>query len=81
MSAPPDLAEPITSADHAQGPASALVTLVQYGDYECPYTRIWRYSVHALQREFPERVRFVFRHFPPERSTRTLGPPRRPARG
>jgi protein-disulfide isomerase len=40
------------------------VTLVQYGDYECPYTRLSRHSVHALQREFAEKLRFVFRHFP-----------------
>jgi hypothetical protein len=32
MSAPPDLAEPITSADHAQGATSAPVTLIEYGD-------------------------------------------------
>jgi protein-disulfide isomerase len=54
----------VTSDDHAQGSPDALVTLVQYGDYECPYTRLSRHSVHALQREFPDRLRFVFRHFP-----------------
>ena len=47
-----------------QGPANAEVTLVQYGDYECPYTRMSRHSVHALQREYPDTLRFVFRHFP-----------------
>jgi protein-disulfide isomerase len=60
------LAEQITSDDHAQGDADAVVTLVQYGDYECPYTRLSRHSVHALQREFPDNLRFVFRHFPLE---------------
>jgi protein-disulfide isomerase len=60
------LAEQVTSDDHAQGSADALVTLVQYGDYECPYTRLSRHSVHALQREFPDSLRFVFRHFPLE---------------
>ncbi len=58
------LAEQVTSDDHAQGSVDALVTLVQYGDYECPYTRLSRHSVHALQREFSDRLRFVFRHFP-----------------
>ena len=58
------LAEPVTSADHAQGEPDAAVTLVQYGDYECPYTRLSRHSVHQLQREFADRLRFVFRHFP-----------------
>jgi protein-disulfide isomerase len=60
------LADPITSEDHAQGEPDATVTLVQYGDYECPYTRLSRHAVLQLQREFPESLRFVFRHFPLE---------------
>ena len=58
------LATAISAEDHAQGPADAAITLVQYGDYECPYTRLSRHSVHQLQREFPDSLRFVFRHFP-----------------
>src|SRR2546421_314497 len=34
------LAVPVSERDHHQGPATAAVTLVQYGDYECPYTRL-----------------------------------------
>ena len=60
------LAGAVTDEDHAQGPADAAITLVQYGDYECPYTRLSRQSVHRLQREFPDSLRFVFRHFPLE---------------
>ena len=60
------LSASITSDDHVQGPIDAAVTLVQYGDYECPYTRMSRQSVHQLQREYPDRLRFVFRHFPLE---------------
>jgi hypothetical protein len=33
------LAVPVSERDHNQGPATAAITLVQYGDYECPYTR------------------------------------------
>ena len=33
------LAVPVSERDHSQGPATAAVILVQYGDYECPYTR------------------------------------------
>src|SRR6266568_1820564 len=60
------LAAAISAEDHAQGPAGAAITLVQYGDYECPYTRLSRHSVHHLQREFSDSLRFVFRHFPLE---------------
>src|SRR5260370_12937928 len=60
------LSASITSDDHVQGPIDAAVTLVQYGDYACPYTRMSRHSVHQLQREYPDRLRFVFRHFPLE---------------
>jgi Thioredoxin len=60
------LADPVTSDDHVQGEPDAAVTLVQYGDYECPYTRMSRHSVHELQREFADTLRFVFRHFPLE---------------
>ena len=60
------LASAVTEEDHAQGPADAAITLVQYGDYECPYTRLSRHSVHQLQREFSDSLRFVFRHFPLE---------------
>lgn len=58
------LATAISAEDHAQGPADATITLVQYGDYECPYTRLSRHTVQQLQREFPDSLRFVFRHFP-----------------
>src|SRR6188768_2083195 len=60
------LATPITDADHMRGQGNAAITLVQYGDYECPYTRLSRHSVHALQRELGDRLLFVFRHFPLE---------------
>jgi len=60
------LATPVTADDHAQGPADAEVTLLQYGDYECPYTRLSRHSIHTLQREYADKLRFVFRHFPLE---------------
>ena len=58
------LAVPITDRDHSQGPASAAVTLVQYGDYECPYTRLSTTVVRAIQQQLGEQLRFVFRNFP-----------------
>src|SRR6476659_4248256 len=63
---PSKLASPITDEDHVHGQANAAIRLVQYGDYECPYTRLSLHSVHQLRREFPDSLRFVFRHFPLE---------------
>jgi len=60
----PDLAVSVGEQDHARGPATAPVTLVEYGDYECPYTQKALPVVEALEHEFGERLRFVFRHFP-----------------
>jgi protein-disulfide isomerase len=54
----------ITDHDHVQGAALAPVTLVEYGDFECPYSREAVKTVQALQREFGNELRFVFRHFP-----------------
>ena len=50
--------------DHIQGPASAAVTLVQYGDYECPYCGEAYPIVKDVQARMGERLRFVFRNFP-----------------
>jgi protein-disulfide isomerase len=54
--------------DHAQGPATAAVTLVEYGDYECPYCRAALPIVQDLQRLLGDQLRYVFRHFPLARS-------------
>ena len=58
------LAIPVSERDHSQGPASAAVTLVQYGDYECPYTRQSTTVVRAIQQQLGDQLRFVFRNFP-----------------
>jgi len=54
----------ITEHDHVQGAAAAPVTLVEYGDFECPYSREAVKTVQVLQREFGGELRFVYRHFP-----------------
>jgi formate-nitrite transporter family protein len=54
----------ITADDHVLGPASAPATVVEYGDYECPYCRGGARDVHRLLDRFPGRIRFVFRNFP-----------------
>jgi protein-disulfide isomerase len=58
------LKPPVGANDHIQGPAKAPVTLVEYGDYECPYCGEAYPVVKALQKRLGEQVRFVFRNFP-----------------
>jgi len=55
-----------TLEDHAQGRLDAEITLVHYGDYQCPHTRASLLSVHVLQRDLAARLLYVFRHFPQE---------------
>jgi protein-disulfide isomerase len=58
------LKQPITSEDHAQGPERAEVTLVEYGDYECPYCGQAFPIVKQIQKQIGKGLRFVFRNFP-----------------
>ena len=50
--------------DHIQGLVSAAVTLVEYGDYECPYCAQAYLIVKEIQERLGNKVRFVFRNFP-----------------
>jgi NhaA family Na+:H+ antiporter len=50
--------------DHVRGPADAPVTLVEYGDFQCPYCGDAYPVVTALIARFGERLRFAFRHMP-----------------
>jgi protein-disulfide isomerase len=50
--------------DHVQGPTDAAVTLVEYGDYECPYCGAVYPIIKEVQARMGERLRFVFRNFP-----------------
>ena len=60
----PTLVLPVGDRDHAQGSATAPVTLVEYGDYECPYCGQAYPIVKAVQKTLGPRLRFVFRNFP-----------------
>ena len=55
---------PVGPQDHAQGDATAPVTLVEYGDYQCPYCGAAHPEVKQLQQRFGKDLRFVFRNFP-----------------
>jgi protein-disulfide isomerase len=50
--------------DHVQGPATAPLTLVEYGDFECPYCGAAYPILKQVQAQMGERLRFVFRNFP-----------------
>src|SRR6266550_2538932 len=66
MKAPPRalLTPPVGARDHVQGPADARVTLVEYGDFECPFCGAAYPELKRVLRELGPKVRFVFRHFP-----------------
>jgi protein-disulfide isomerase len=59
------LATPVSpERDHIQGPPDAAVTLVEYGDYECPYCGAAYPVIKEVQSRMGDRLRFVFRNFP-----------------
>jgi protein-disulfide isomerase len=59
------LKTPITQSDRVRGPAHAPITLVEYGDYECPHCALAYPVVDQVQLHFQGRMRFVFRNFFP----------------
>ena len=60
----PRLFLPVTERDHALGPPDAPVTLVEYGDYECPYCGKAHPVVKQIREQMGDRLRLVFRNFP-----------------
>jgi protein-disulfide isomerase len=64
MATNPTMAPPVSARDHGRGAENASLTLVEYGDFECPHCGTAYPIVKELHRRFEDRVRFVFRHFP-----------------
>ena len=62
QSKPPMLA--LTGADHSEGDADAPLTLVEYGDYECPACIQAEPATQHLMQTFGEKMQFIFRHYP-----------------
>jgi protein-disulfide isomerase len=60
----PRLDRPLGPHDHVRGTRSALVSLVEYGDFECPYCRAAEEIVNRLQHALGDQLSFTFRHFP-----------------
>ncbi len=50
--------------DHIRGPDNASVTLVEYGDFECPYCGQAEGAIRELLSSFDDDVRYVWRHLP-----------------
>lgn len=63
---PVTLAVPPEPTDHSQGSDRARVTVVEYGDFECPNCKMAAQTPTLLLEKFPGKVRFIFRHFPLE---------------
>ena len=61
-----ELTVPLGAADHTIGPAHASVTVVEYGDFECPNCKQAAPAVKLLVRHFKDRIRVAYRHFPLE---------------
>lgn len=64
--APISLAEPVSPTDHVLGDPRAPVSVVEYGDLECPICRSVEPAVRHLVDVYGARIAFVFRHFPLE---------------
>lgn len=60
----PILTLPVSPDDHIAGPTNAPITLVEYGDYQCPDCGRAYPIVKEIQRRLGDRLRFVFRNFP-----------------
>jgi protein-disulfide isomerase len=58
------LAVPVNAQDHSRGPNDAPITLVEYGDFECPHCGQAHYQLQELEKAIGESMRLVFREFP-----------------
>jgi protein-disulfide isomerase len=60
----PRLRVPVSEADHLRGPQDAPVTLVEYGDFQCPFCGEAYRTLAEVLRQRPGQVRLAYRHFP-----------------
>ena len=58
------LIQDVSDADHIQGNINAPITLVEYGDYECPHCGAAYPVIKQIQKKLGKQLRFVFRNFP-----------------
>src|ERR1700730_2531393 len=58
------LVPPLNENDHVQGPKNAAITLVEFGDYQCPHCGAAHPIIKAIQKHFGKKLKFAFRNFP-----------------
>jgi len=64
LPAPDPIFPPITAADWQKGPQDAIVTILVYSDFQCPYCAQISPMLDTLLAKYPQDVRVVYRHFP-----------------
>ncbi len=65
------LKPPVGPHDHVRGAPDAPITLVEYGDYECPHCGRAYWILKSLEEAMDDDLRFVFRNFPLSQVTPT----------
>jgi protein-disulfide isomerase len=58
------LVPPVGPDDHTSGPPNAPITLVEYGDFECPHCGAAYSILERIRERLEGRLQFVYRHFP-----------------
>jgi protein-disulfide isomerase len=64
VGAPSILSVPVSTRDHTRGPATATSTLLEYGDYECPFCGVAYPEVNQVLSVMGDQLQFAYRHFP-----------------
>ena len=54
----------VTDADHIRGNKDAKVTFIEYSDFECPFCKRFEPTMQQMEKEYGDRVRIVYRHYP-----------------
>lgn len=65
----------ITNQDHIRGNVEAAITIVEYSDFECPFCSRFHPTMLRALSDYPDEVRWVYRHFP----LRNIHPQAQPA--
>lgn len=55
---------PVSATDHILGSSTAVVTLVEYSDFQCPACELYYPLISRLYNEASSTLRLVYRHFP-----------------